>query len=142
MTNERRTNCSCRRQSFGKMITCSNPQCKIEWFHYPCVQITRTPRGQWLCHTCRKQELVRQHFAFILYYLNDTLVHESCKQILSYAFEIRYHLKVFVFPLLRLLRNITYLSIYMILHLLTSNFSVQLLPATLAFKLTAHKLQP
>ena len=35
--NDRRIYCICRRQSFGKMIVCSNPHCKIEWFHYPCI---------------------------------------------------------------------------------------------------------
>jgi hypothetical protein len=50
------TYCVCRGPSFGDMVACDNPKCKLEWFHYGCVGLTRAPRGEWLCPTCRKKE--------------------------------------------------------------------------------------
>lgn len=32
--------CTCRRVSYGSMIACENPDCLIEWFHFPCVNLT------------------------------------------------------------------------------------------------------
>ena len=36
--------CICNRISFGEMIACDNPKCKIEWFHFECVGITSVTR--------------------------------------------------------------------------------------------------
>lgn len=44
--------CFCRTVSHGEMIACDNPECAIEWFHYPCVGLTKTPRGKWYCPQC------------------------------------------------------------------------------------------
>jgi hypothetical protein len=44
--------CICNRVSFGDMIACDNEECPIEWFHYPCVNLTRKPRNSWICPTC------------------------------------------------------------------------------------------
>lgn len=44
--------CFCKRIAFGDMIACDNEDCDIEWFHYPCVNLTRKPRNSWICPTC------------------------------------------------------------------------------------------
>lgn len=44
--------CSCNRIAFGDMIACDNEECPIEWFHYPCVNLTKKPRNSWICPTC------------------------------------------------------------------------------------------
>lgn len=44
--------CFCRTVSHGEMIACDNPECPIEWFHYPCVGLTKNPRGKWYCAQC------------------------------------------------------------------------------------------
>jgi inhibitor of growth protein 5 len=44
--------CICNRIAFGEMIACDNEDCPIEWFHYPCVNLTRKPRNSWICQTC------------------------------------------------------------------------------------------
>lgn len=31
-----------RRVSYGEMVGCENPDCEIEWFHFPCVNLTST----------------------------------------------------------------------------------------------------
>ena len=35
------------------MIGCDNADCEIEWFHFKCMNITRAPRGNWFCKSCR-----------------------------------------------------------------------------------------
>ena len=45
----------CRRPSFGYMIACEAPKCDIQWYHYPCVNITPTPRGKWICDSCKSR---------------------------------------------------------------------------------------
>lgn len=44
--------CFCKRIAFGDMIACDNEDCDVEWFHYPCVNLTRKPRNSWICPTC------------------------------------------------------------------------------------------
>ena len=40
----------------GRMITCDNPNCRMEWFHFECVGITHKPRGKWFCSdSCSEQ---------------------------------------------------------------------------------------
>lgn len=46
--------CTCRQVSYGEMIACDGENCAIEWFHYPCVNLTVPPRGKWYCPECRK----------------------------------------------------------------------------------------
>lgn len=48
------TYCFCKQVSYGNMIGCDNPSCIIEWFHYPCVEITKKPKGDWFCPNCKK----------------------------------------------------------------------------------------
>uniref|UniRef100_A0A1I7ZCK5 PHD-type domain-containing protein n=1 Tax=Steinernema glaseri TaxID=37863 RepID=A0A1I7ZCK5_9BILA len=48
------TYCICQRISFGDMIGCDNEECKIEWFHFECVKLTKKPKGKkWYCPQCR-----------------------------------------------------------------------------------------
>lgn len=52
LTNE--VYCKCRSFIQGShMIACDNPNCKIEWFHYECVEITTPPEGEWYCDDCK-----------------------------------------------------------------------------------------
>lgn len=44
--------CICKRIAFGDMIACDNEDCPIEWFHYPCVNLTRKPKNSWICPLC------------------------------------------------------------------------------------------
>ncbi len=54
--NSRKNYCVCDRPEFGNMIACDNVSCKLEWFHYGCVNITRAPRGKWFCNDCSKKQ--------------------------------------------------------------------------------------
>lgn len=53
--NIRKLYCKCRRPAFGQMIACDSANCKIEWYHYPCVNVTRAPKRSWFCENCRKK---------------------------------------------------------------------------------------
>jgi hypothetical protein len=44
--------CVCRQVAFGEMVSCDNEDCEIEWFHYPCVGLTKEPKNQWFCPWC------------------------------------------------------------------------------------------
>ncbi|PKU71811.1 PHD finger protein ING1 [Dendrobium catenatum] len=46
------TYCFCKQVSFGEMVACDNPDCKIEWFHYGCVGLKEQPKGKWFCPNC------------------------------------------------------------------------------------------
>ncbi|KAJ6830573.1 PHD finger protein ING1 isoform X1 [Iris pallida] len=46
------TYCICNQVSFGEMVACDNPDCKIEWFHFVCVGLKEHPKGKWYCPTC------------------------------------------------------------------------------------------
>ncbi|XP_027843498.1 inhibitor of growth protein 5-like isoform X1 [Aphis gossypii] len=46
------TYCLCKEVSYGQMIGCDNPDCPIEWFHFPCVKLNTKPKGKWFCPTC------------------------------------------------------------------------------------------
>lgn len=47
--------CICNRIAFGDMVACDNEECPIEWFHYACVNVIRTPLNVWLCPNCIRQ---------------------------------------------------------------------------------------
>ena len=47
------TYCLCEQVSYGEMIGCDNAACRIEWFHFACVQLTTKPKGKWYCPDCR-----------------------------------------------------------------------------------------
>ena len=45
--------CYCKQVSYGEMIACERGSaCKIEWFHYSCVGLKKTPKGAWYCREC------------------------------------------------------------------------------------------
>ncbi|KFB48874.1 hypothetical protein ZHAS_00017135 [Anopheles sinensis] len=44
--------CICNQVSYGDMVACDNEDCPFEWFHYPCVNITSSPKGKWYCPQC------------------------------------------------------------------------------------------
>ncbi|CAG9802244.1 unnamed protein product [Chironomus riparius] len=46
--------CICNQVSYGEMVACDNAECPLEWFHYPCVGITTSPKGKWYCPMCSK----------------------------------------------------------------------------------------
>lgn len=45
--------CFCRQVAYGEMIACDNEECEVEWFHYPCVNLTKKPRSTWVCSVCK-----------------------------------------------------------------------------------------
>lgn len=51
-TIDDRRYCFCNEMSYGEMIACDNPNCRREWFHYPCVGIITPPKGKWFCSEC------------------------------------------------------------------------------------------
>ncbi|GMY26909.1 PHD finger protein ING1 isoform X2 [Fagus crenata] len=46
------TYCFCNQVSYGEMVACDNPDCKIEWFHFGCVGLKEQPKGKWYCSDC------------------------------------------------------------------------------------------
>ncbi|KAF5098414.1 hypothetical protein D0Z03_001215 [Geotrichum reessii] len=53
--NEEQVYCYCQQVSFGEMVGCDGPDCKIEWFHLPCIGLSQPPVGQWFCNDCAKK---------------------------------------------------------------------------------------
>ncbi|XP_035546114.1 uncharacterized protein LOC118348476 [Juglans regia] len=41
------TDCLCNQVSYGEMVACDNPNCKIEWFHFGCVGLKEQLKGKW-----------------------------------------------------------------------------------------------
>ncbi|RLN41963.1 PHD finger protein ING1-like isoform X3 [Panicum miliaceum] len=46
------TYCFCNQVSYGEMVACDNPNCKIEWYHIGCVGVKELPKGKWYCPSC------------------------------------------------------------------------------------------
>ncbi|KNA10300.1 hypothetical protein SOVF_145710 [Spinacia oleracea] len=46
------TYCLCNQVSYGEMVACDNPDCRIEWFHFGCVGLKEKPKGKWYCSDC------------------------------------------------------------------------------------------
>jgi chromatin modification-related protein YNG2 len=48
--------CFCQNISYGDMVACDYPNCKYEWFHFPCVGLTKKPDTNygdfWYCIEC------------------------------------------------------------------------------------------
>ena len=34
------------------LTACDRSNCKVEWYHYACVKVTRAPKGSWICPPC------------------------------------------------------------------------------------------
>lgn len=49
--------CVCRSSAFGDMVRCDDPECKFLWYHYECVGLVHTPKGNWICSNCKKNKL-------------------------------------------------------------------------------------
>ncbi|KAL8479776.1 hypothetical protein ACS0TY_026639 [Phlomoides rotata] len=54
------TYCFCNQVSYGEMVACDNPDCKIEWFHYGCVGLKEQPKGKWYCSECAGRQRRRK----------------------------------------------------------------------------------
>ncbi|GBG29645.1 Inhibitor of growth protein 3 [Hondaea fermentalgiana] len=55
-TEQPKLYCVCNRPSFGEMIGCDDDDCKIEWFHVGCVDVTPdalSTGAKWYCPSCR-----------------------------------------------------------------------------------------
>ncbi|KHJ84504.1 PHD-finger [Oesophagostomum dentatum] len=57
--DSRRKWCFCNEKSYGDMVACDNKMCPYQWFHYPCVNITSTPKGRWYCPHCTEERSKR-----------------------------------------------------------------------------------
>ena len=63
-TEEERPNddssyCFCRQSSdLDDLIECSNTNCKIRWFHFKCVGVSKRsiPSGDWYCPRCQEMD--------------------------------------------------------------------------------------
>lgn len=46
--------CYCGGVSSGQMIACDGPDCKMEWFHMECTDLTKLPgeKESWFCRNC------------------------------------------------------------------------------------------
>ncbi|ORY25924.1 hypothetical protein BCR39DRAFT_542595 [Naematelia encephala] len=44
--------CLCQQKSYGEMIGCDNDNCRYEWFHVKCVNITPPLPETWYCPDC------------------------------------------------------------------------------------------
>ncbi|KAJ7630512.1 hypothetical protein FB45DRAFT_990520 [Roridomyces roridus] len=44
--------CFCQKQSYGDMIACDNDDCRYEWFHLSCVQLSQPTPEKWYCSEC------------------------------------------------------------------------------------------
>ena len=47
--------CFCQNVSYGEMVACDGNDCKYEWFHYSCVNLTEPPKGKWYCPDCKSR---------------------------------------------------------------------------------------
>ncbi|GAB2211049.1 hypothetical protein Droror1_Dr00016340 [Drosera rotundifolia] len=54
------TYCVCNQVSFGEMVACDNPDCRIEWFHFGCVGLKEKPKGKWYCPDCASTQKRRK----------------------------------------------------------------------------------
>ena len=52
LDNKQKNYCICNRPCFEPRIACDRPNCKVEWYHYACVKVTRAPKGLWICQPC------------------------------------------------------------------------------------------
>ena len=47
--------CQCPHDDISEMIGCDAPDCRLEWFHFECVNIMVPPEGKWYCPECTKR---------------------------------------------------------------------------------------
>ena len=46
--------CMCKRPSFPPIVACDMPGCSIEWYHYCCVGLKKSPKNKWICPSCKE----------------------------------------------------------------------------------------
>ena len=51
--NEQKLYCICQRPNCEPMIACDCDDCKLEWFHFTCINLQRAPKGSWYCDECK-----------------------------------------------------------------------------------------
>ena len=58
VTEMEEKDCCCGRESGERMIQCSSEsRCAGRlWYHLPCLNMRKVPRGKWLCPTCTAEE--------------------------------------------------------------------------------------
>ena len=44
--------CFCQNIKHGEMVLCDNPTCTIEWYHFSCVGLLFSSKGEWYCSRC------------------------------------------------------------------------------------------
>ena len=44
--------CYCQQAAEGEMVGCDADNCKIEWFHLTCSNLSKIPTGKWYCDDC------------------------------------------------------------------------------------------
>ncbi|KAL4074591.1 hypothetical protein V8B97DRAFT_1868614 [Scleroderma yunnanense] len=51
--------CYCNEVSYGTMIACDNENCKLEWFHLVCTELSDLPskKSKWYCRDCAPKML-------------------------------------------------------------------------------------
>ncbi|KMT18247.1 hypothetical protein BVRB_2g024140 isoform A [Beta vulgaris subsp. vulgaris] len=54
------TYCLCNQVSYGEMVACDHPDCRIEWFHFGCVGLKEKPKGKWYCSDCAGKQKRRK----------------------------------------------------------------------------------
>ena len=54
-TENEKSYCICQQPSSLPMTACDGANCKIESFHYACVQTNKAPRNNWYCEECKSK---------------------------------------------------------------------------------------
>ena len=62
--------CWCQQEEFGRMIACDNPTCRIEWFHFSCVGLSRKPKGRWYTVLINARKTIIDNF-FAKFFFNQ-----------------------------------------------------------------------
>ena len=54
--------CICKRPENFEMVACDGKECKVEWFHLACLDLTLDdlPDGSWFCDECRSEGMCIQ----------------------------------------------------------------------------------
>uniref|UniRef100_A0A672J7U1 PHD-type domain-containing protein n=1 Tax=Salarias fasciatus TaxID=181472 RepID=A0A672J7U1_SALFA len=51
--------CVCPGEETLPIVGCDSENCKIQWFHFGCMEIKKTPKGKWFCPECRSGKTKR-----------------------------------------------------------------------------------
>ena len=52
LDNKQKNYSICNKVWVEPVIACDRLNCKVEWYHYECLIVTRAPRGSWICSPC------------------------------------------------------------------------------------------